>query len=75
MNSKRRKKLKDALRALTLARSIVEAARGEEQDSLDQVPENLSDSDRCAAMEDAIDALDEAIENIDLASENINNAC
>ena len=75
MNQRKRKKLREAIRTLASVRNVVETVRNEEQVSLDQIPENLKDSERSAAMEDAIDALDEAIENIDSASESIHNAC
>lgn len=74
MNKQRRLNLKEASSYLEKALQIVSRAKDEEQDSLDNLPENLQDSDRCTIMENAIDALEDAINNIEQASESINNA-
>lgn len=74
MNKQRRIRLKEANSYLDRAMQIVSSVKDEEQDSLDNLPENLQGSERCTIMEDAIDALEEAIENIEQASESINNA-
>ncbi len=74
MNKQRRIRLKEANSYLDCAMQIVSSVKDEEQDGLDNMPENLQNSERCTIMEDAIDALEEAIENIERASESINNA-
>lgn len=74
MNKQRRIRLKEANSYLDCVMQIVYSVKDEEQDSLDNLPENLQSSERCTIMEDAIDALEEAIENIEQASESINNA-
>lgn len=65
MNNKRRKLLLDATGLLTRASSIIEKALDEEQDCLDNMPENLLDSEKCIKMETAIEKLEEAVEMID----------
>lgn len=74
MNKQRRIRLKEANSYLDRAMQIVSSVKDEEQDSLDNLPENLQGSERCTIMEDAIDALEDAIGNIEQASESINNA-
>lgn len=73
MNNNRRKRLKQASELLNQALSIVTEAK--EEDSLDNLPENLQGGDRYSAMEKAVDELEEAIDNIESATENIDNAC
>ena len=59
---------------MNAAKNLISSVKDREQDDLDNFPENLQGSDRCAAMEDAIDNLDEAIDYIEQASECVNNA-
>lgn len=74
MNKGRRVRLKEACSLLSRALDIVTSVKDEEQDSLDNLPENLQSGERCTTMEDAIDALDDAIGNIEQASESIESA-
>ena len=74
MNATRRNTLKKAIELLQNALDIVEAAQSEEQYCLDNIPENLQDSDRASAMEEAIDNLQSAMDCIEEAKENINDA-
>lgn len=74
MNKKRRELLQDAIGLLARASSIVTRALDDEQDCLDNMPENLIDSERCHKMEDAIERLEEAVERIDDAKECIDAA-
>lgn len=55
MNNNRRKRLKQASELLNQALSIVTEAKEEEEDSLDNLPENLQGGERYAAMEKAVD--------------------
>lgn len=74
MNNKRRDSLKNALRYLDYSLKIVEGARDSEVDVMDNCPENLQNSDRFTAMEDAVDFLDDAVESMELAKEKIQEA-
>ena len=65
MNKRRRERLNEAVQYLTKASSIVEGACDQEQDAMDNMPENLQDSDRHGSMESAVDALESASEKID----------
>ena len=74
MNENRRGRLKDALKLLSVAASIVEAVCDKEQDCVDNYPENLQNTERFERMEDAIDHLNDALERIDDAKWNIESA-
>lgn len=60
MNDKRRKKLKVAMLHIDTASQIIEDATFDEQDCLDNIPDNLQESDAGIKMEDAISALEDA---------------
>jgi hypothetical protein len=64
MNNKKRKELAEAIRLLAMAEEIIDRVRDQEQDSLDNLPENMVGGDRAAGMEDAIDNLSDAIDEI-----------
>lgn len=70
MNKKRRGNLKQALDLINAAGDIIQNALYEEQDSLDNLPENLMESDRYSKMESTVDELEQAIDYI----ENIKNS-
>lgn len=74
MNNKRRELLRNATDLLGKASNMVQSALYSEQDCLDNMPENLLDSERCQKMEDAIERLEEAVEQIDSAKDCINEA-
>ena len=74
MNKQRRTKLSDANSLLSKAVSIVEFARDEEQDSFDNLPENLQSGERGEAMEEAIEELQTAIDSINDAMNHIDRA-
>lgn len=57
MNNARRKTLKQAVALLENANNIIESVLDEEQDSYDNLPEGLMDSDRGTQMEENIDTL------------------
>ena len=61
--------MKQALILLERARDIVSDVEDDESDALDNMPENLQDSERCEKMQNAIDMLSCAIEHIDDACE------
>lgn len=60
MNKKRREQLGEAEKYLNRANSLVESVCYGEQDAMDNIPDNLQESERYAAMEDAVDDLQEA---------------
>lgn len=74
MNKNRRTSLKQASSLLDRAIDIVRDAKDEEQYCLDNLPENLQNSERCENMENAIDSLEDAIDKIGEAKESISEA-
>lgn len=74
MNNARRSILRQAASLLSSASLMVSKVKDDEENSLDNMPENLQDSERCAKMEDVIELLEEAGNCIDSAIENINEA-
>lgn len=74
MDNNRRGRLKDALKMLSGAASIVEIVCDKEQDCVDNYPENLQNTERFEHMEDVIEHLNDALERIDEAKENIESA-
>ncbi len=71
MNNKRRERLLQASGLLEKAASMIEQVKDEEQDSFDNLPENLQCSDRGEAMEEAVSELGEAIDLIGEAAEHV----
>ena len=71
MNRERRTTLKKATEYLDLAIDLISEARDDEQTSLDNLPENIQDSDRSETMESAIESLVEAFDKIDEAKDSI----
>lgn len=71
MNKQRRSNLKSVIRDIRVSAYAVERVKDEEYDSMMNLPESLSNSDRYAAMEDAVDNLGDAIGNLEQAIENI----
>lgn len=69
MNKQRRDRLREAIKQLRNASTIVDEVCNKEEDSLDNIPENLQTSERFEKMENAVDNLNEAIERIDEARE------
>lgn len=67
MNKNRRSSIMVAAGYLDRVISIVRDAKNDEQYALDNMPENLQNSERYEAMEEAIDNLEDALENLDEA--------
>lgn len=74
MNKDRRKELEKALGLLSEAREILEAAKDEEQEYFDNMPEGLQSGEKGEKAENAISEIEEAISSIESAEENINTA-
>ena len=71
MNQKRRELLGKAVKNLEQANNIVNVVMDEEQSSLDNMPENLQESEKCMKMENALDNLQDAADCIDKAIDSI----
>ncbi len=74
MNNARRKKLSSISKTLAEVRDLVDGLMNEEQECLDNMPENLMDSERYIMGEEAVDNMDDAIIAIEDAIESIDAA-
>lgn len=74
MNAERRKKLAEAAASLATAESLLEEARDEEQDCLDNMPEGFQNGEKGEEARFAIDAMDEAIQYVDAAASSVETA-
>lgn len=78
MNNKRRSKIREAIRFIELGKDILQRILDEEQDTLDNMPENLQCSIRAMDSEDSVNSLDDSISSIEnaiaLLSEGIDSA-
>lgn len=70
MNKFRRKEINKVIEDLRAAHSALEDIKGEEEEYLENMPENLQDSERAYQAQEAIDNLEYALENIDEAMTN-----
>ena len=71
MDTKRRNRIRDALKMLANVAAIVEAVCDKEEDCMDNYPENLQSTERFEHMEAAVDNLNDALEKLDDAKGNI----
>lgn len=70
MNAMRRKQLARAIQMIYDAQEIIEMVKDEEQDSYDNLPEGIQDSERGETMYENIDTLGEISDNlIDMTTE------
>jgi len=69
MNKARRKWLSDIYEAIENAKNEIENIREEEQESYDNIPENLNMTDRASTMEENIDNLDYIVSSLEDALE------
>ena len=74
MNKARRKELSRAVELLGEAQSIIESCRDEEQEYMDNMPENLQESEKYCAAEEAVNNMDEAYDKIGEAIDSVESA-
>ena len=65
MNNTRRKSIQRIINGITALKEDLEVLLDEEQEYLDNIPENLQESDRALAAEDAIDNLSSAQDSLE----------
>ena len=75
MNKKRREALRTVVKKLEECHDVIDSISEDEQDSLENTPENLKESDRYYKMEEAADNLEDAADQIGYAIEHIELAC
>lgn len=74
MNDKRRGALKSAIKHLKMAETIISDSYDQECDCLDNMPENLLDSDKAERMEEVADLLSDAENSVSDAIDKIEDA-
>ena len=74
LNNKRRTRLRSIEEDLGMALNLLNSIYDEEQDCMDNVPENLQDSERYSDMEACVEALSEAVYNLEEAMDSIKEA-
>lgn len=74
MNAARRKELDKALSLIEEAKSVVEAAKDEEQEAFVGMPKNMQEGERGSAMESAINNLEDAIGELESVFSHIEDA-
>ena len=74
LNNKRRTRLRGIEEDLGMALNLLNSIYDEEQDCMDNVPENLQDSERYSDMEACVEALSEAFYNLEEAMDSIKEA-
>lgn len=65
MNNDRRNRITEAQEHLSLARSMLETVRDEEQEAYENMPESLRESERGLKMEEGLDTLDNALSDLE----------
>jgi hypothetical protein len=74
MNNSRRQALSNIRQAIESAQTSLSSIKMQEEMALDSLPENLRESSKAEAMENAIDHMDSACDHLEEASEDITNA-
>lgn len=74
MNKERRSNINNLIIKLYDIKYLIETLRDEEQESLDNLPDNLQESTRAERMQEAIDSLEYACDAIDEAMSNLEEA-
>lgn len=72
MNKTRRNDIYNVITRIEMAKNALQALLDEEQDSFDNMPENLQGSMRGMESEESIDTMSEAIESLEEAIETLN---
>lgn len=74
LNNKRRTRLRSIEEDLGRVLNLLNSIYDEEQDCMDNVPENLQDSERYSNMEACVEALSDAVYNLEEAMDLIKEA-
>lgn len=74
MNRIRRKRLDTAMTRLNEICEELENIKSEEEEALENIPENMQESERTSNMQDTIDEIDSAISSVIDASEYVESA-
>ncbi len=74
LNDKRRNLIRGVKTALEDIESRIDIIRDDEEESLDNIPENLQYGDRYERIEAAVDALNDALELVDQLQDKLDDA-
>lgn len=75
MNRNRRKQIRDIVTRIEQLRDDAIEIQDEEQESLDNLPESLQDSEQAERMESSILGIEEAVECLTSAIDELEGAC
>lgn len=64
INKQRRNSIRNAINLLERSADLIDDVRMDEQYALDNIPENLQNSEQYDAMEEAVDVLESAVSDI-----------
>ena len=74
MNNKKREKLRKVKNILDEVIISIESVIDDETDSMDNIPENLQESERYEIMENVVDSLESSVDDIYSAQDHISDA-
>lgn len=74
MNNQRRGQIYKAIKLLKEASSFIDKIRTDEEDYMNSIPENLQNSDRYYAAEEAVSNMEDAISSIEDAIDSMDDA-
>lgn len=74
MNKNQRKQLEDIIGKILDLQESIEIIRDEEQEKLDNMPDNLINSERFSQIEEGISCLENAIDNLQTSCDDIQEA-
>ena len=75
MNNTRRKSIQKIINGITALKEDLETLLDEEQEYLDNMPDNLQESERAEVAPDAIDNMETAIDNLDECVDTLGEVC
>ena len=75
MNNTRRKSIQKIINGITALKEDLETLLDEEQEYLDNMPDNLQESERAEVAQDAIDNMETAIDNLDECVDTLGEVC
>lgn len=75
MNNTRRKSIQKIINGITALKEDLETLLDEEQEYLDNMPENLQESERAEVAQDAIDNMETVIDGLDECVDTLGEVC
>lgn len=72
MNKQRRKQIEEVIEPLSVLLEVINDIKDSEQEYLENMPENLQDSEKAGKAQTAIDALESAYDSLEEAINSLN---